>query len=301
MFRFNKVIVLVSFLVILTVIAIILIPTLIMKSLNELNHDQYGIAYNKYSREIDNKLYDEGRYYLPIPSEFFTFTKIVQSLYLIRNGDTDNRIMCLSKEGLEMRLGVTVQYQINKDDVFEIFQKFGKDEYHLDYFEHLIRQVIKDNCPIFTGSDYYHIRSTVEHYLEGKIKQMALTKSSGATIILIQLTSVNHPASYDAVNELKQQILQEKQTLLIQRNESMANALTELLTTQAQAEIKLMTAESTRTSLISNAYELSQVETNKWTQRVNNFRNLDAESIIKHLEYIITSTKQNIIWQNKAI
>ncbi len=283
----------------MAVTAAILIPTLITSSLNEVNHGEYGIAYNTYTKVVDyDKLYDEGRYYLSIPSKFFRFQRTVQSLYLTKDSAVgDNRILCFSSEGLGMILGITVQYQINRDQMFEIFREFGGEETYLDYLENLVRETIMNNCPKFNGSDYYHIRGVVEQHLENCTKEMVIAKNAKSTIILIQLSSVNHPLSYDSVNEAKQKLLQTQLTLLTQREENINDALTSLYTTQASVNISLIDANSQKQSLISKAQELSEVEDNKWKKKISNFNGYTNEEIIEQLQYMVKSTKPNIIWQ----
>ena len=274
-------------------LAVILIP----KSLKTLEHDEFGVRYNGLTERADRtKVYKQGRYLLTPASKFFKYKRTLQTLDL----SGVNEIECLTREGLNMKLDITTQYQIKEDNVFDIFDEYGEEANYVKYLNSITRDTIKDVCSNFTGEKYFFQRGVIELAIAKTLKGIYEIYKAYATSELVQLRNVMHPEPYEEANRQKQSVNQEKDRILSQRKELLTEANTELLLAKVNADIKLIQANAAANSIILEAQALAPAEQKKWQDRTdafvtikNRLGNTTIENYIEQYIKYFVLTKQD--------
>ena len=287
--------------IIITVIIFILTISLTVASFKKVHHDEFAIAYNPLTHSVDkSKIYKEGRYFLVLPSYFFKYKRTITSIEFSDNED----IQCLTKEGLNMFLSITVQYQIIEDKLFDIFEIYGKEEYWIKYLILKTKSTIKDTCGNFTGEDFFFNRGIIESNFTYALTQMYLLDYIEATIGFVQLKNVKHPPSYEVKNQEKQTIEQEKDRALSNREQQITVRTTKLLTQIKDNEIILIRANATAQSEIIKKTEQAKAIFAKYQERAISFSTIkyklsngtnNNEIIETFIKYLTIITQQNII------
>ena len=275
--------------------AIILSVILIPMSLNTIEADEIGIAYDHLTEELslnsEGKAYTEGRYVLTPASEFLTYKRTLQTL----DYETDP-IKCLSAEGLQMELRITLQYQIIQDDVMKILTNYGFETEWKEFLHSIAKDSLKDICSKYYAADYFNMRADIEKDLFNTTREYFQLSNAYAMVELVNLRNVKHPAFFVSANEDKQEIEQEKNRLLREREDLITKETTILLKTREETKIKLINANATSKAVIEKAQslvsgilgqaealgpaiiqkanDLAPAENNKWDARGQAFLNI---------------------------
>merc|ERR1719187_2794337 len=94
-------------------LTIILIPV----SIKQVAHDEYGVRYDGLTKKVHDDVYDEGKHVCTPQTKMITYDRTIQKLTV--------DAICLSSNGIEMEIGVDIQYLIPKSQVLDIFDEFG--------------------------------------------------------------------------------------------------------------------------------------------------------------------------------
>jgi len=285
--------------VIFIIIAITLILSLVLSSLNSINYDEYGIKYNTISRYIDyDKIYEEGLHVEDPDTKMFKYIRTIQSLNMTEDAVLD----CMTYEGLEMRLDITFKYQIQKNDLFDIFNDFAEEEYYTKFLKKFSRSVMKNVCPYFTGEDFFFKRGEIEIALGEELDKIFNEEDNDiySNYKSVQLRNVEHPERYKNANEEKQRVIQEADRAIKEREEKLTKEETILLTTIEDAEIKLIQANATSNAIIAEAEHIASAKYIKWKERAdafviikNSLGYTSGEEFLSYLKYIIISSAED--------
>jgi len=270
-------------------IGVLLIIILIPTSIADIAQTEIAIEYGRLDREITtDRVFTEGRYYNSLLHTFFRFNRTLQTLDL--SGEV--QIECLSSEGLDMRLDITTQYQINPDNLVDIFREYGLEENYVPYLNSITRDGIKDVCSNFTGQDFFLRRGEIETAITDALVIVYQESNSYSTSQLVQLRNVMHPSTYDQANREIQQIEQELDRLARERVEFLTRATTELLAAEENAEILRIQSEAEAGAIIVEADQLALAETELWTRRAqglqsirNGLNDTSDQAILDYLRY----------------
>eukprot|EP01083_Nonionella_stella_P200974 735512_1 len=96
-------------------LTIILIPV----SLKSVEHDEYAIRYDDLSKKLYPDVYLEGKYLFTPQTKMFKYSGLVQKMSI--------ELPCLTSNGIAVQLYVDIQYQIQKNQVFNAFTAFGEE------------------------------------------------------------------------------------------------------------------------------------------------------------------------------
>jgi len=241
-------------------------------------------------RIVNPDVLTEGRYIRPPSTKLFKYKRTLQSINL---AGADN-VWCLTSEGLNMQLDVLSQYQIIKENVFDIFAEFGEEAKWNRTLSSLMSRVIIDVCANTSGENFYFNRGQVERDILASGKQAFIDAPAYATLELVQLTNVLHPPEYQEATREKQEVDQEQERLLSARQQNVTDVQTNLLKAAADAQIAYIRALGVVQATLVEANLAAQAEIQKWTQRtlalkavkeqLGNITN--AELIDQYIRYI---------------
>lgn len=271
-------------------VSLLLLCILLPMSLHKIEADEVGIARNGLTEKIylnsEGKAFTEGRHVLTPASEFFLFKRTVQTLDF-----ESDPIRCLSSEGLQMELKITLQYELDTDHVMEVLTKYGKEETWKVYINTLARDALMDVCSNYTADDYFHYRAEIEKSLFDSAILYFEEGDTHARAVVLNLRNVQHPTNFVNSNQDKQEIEQEKDRLIREREDLVTKETTILLKAREEAKIKLINANATAEAtietalatvpatmakaeaygpaIINRATELAPAENQKWQKRAS--------------------------------
>lgn len=231
---------------------LLLLCILLPLSLHKIEADEVGIARNGLTEEIylaDNgNAFAEGRHVLTPASEFLIFKRTVQTLDF-----ESDPIKCLSSEGLQMELKITLQYELDTDHVMDVLTHYGLEESWKDYLTSLARDSLMDVCGNYTADDYFHYRADIEKNLFDDVTFYFREAETHAKPVVLNLRNVQHPGQFVTTNQDKQEIEQEKDRLVREREDLTTKETTLLLKAKEEAKIKIINANATAEAAVEKA------------------------------------------------
>jgi len=158
-------------------------------SFQVINHDEYGIKYNKVSRSVDtSKIYTEGRIYVQ-PGE--TMFKYQRRFVTVDFSDPSDAVDCISIDGIYVELLITFQYQIIQGELFDILWEFGQMGDYNNYITLLSRESIRQTCSYFSVNDFASARGSVEQTMQTNLGLDFNASTAHCTGGLLQLKNVD--------------------------------------------------------------------------------------------------------------
>jgi len=268
-------------------VGIILTCILLPLSVQNVDYNVYGIAYNNYTCTAKPEVYDEGKYFVGLATTMFLYTRVAKTVSM--TGDAG--IGCLTYDGIVVGLDVTFQYQNKKGELLDIFYNFGMEYALEDFIKTTARDSIRDTCATKTAQNFYEQRAAIEQSISATlISDMALAKAP-IVILALQLKNVNLPVELKTAIEEKQRSEQDIDNALNERAGALINAKTKLESAKVEAETLIIIAEAEATALLTEAEEKSTSITTVFKNRGSVYKfimtetNMDATTFVNDYLY----------------
>jgi len=255
-------------------IGVILTCILIPLSIQNVDYNQYGIAYNNYTCEAKMDVYDQGKYFVGLATTMFLYNRIAMTVEFTNN----NRVGCLTFDGIQVVLDVTFQYQIIKGELLDIFFDWGMESQIEDFLKNTARDSIRDTCATKTAQNFYEERGGIEQAMTAAlISDVALAKTH-IVIRALQLKNVELPVELKTAIEEKQRSEQDIDNALNERAGALINAKTKLETAKVEAETLIIVAEAEATAVLTEAEEKSTSITTVFKNRGSVYKFIMTET-----------------------
>lgn len=220
---------------------IILIPV----SIKNVAHDEYAIRYDDLTNQIHTDVYTEGKYVCTPQTTMFVYPNTIQKLSL----DFD----CLSSNGIEMYVEVDIQYQIPKNEVFEIFDEFGENNNLLSYLKLIAADSVRDSCGRYSAQNFYEVRAEIQSTIQSDMNVTAVNSQSHVEIITVVLSNFEFPAGLDSAIRDKRASENDIQIAENERAGAITEAETTLLTAEIGAEKLEIEAQAEVSAILNEA------------------------------------------------
>lgn len=121
---------------------------LIACSLSVLNYNEVGLNYSNWFKTMDNTTYTHGIHFIGLGHQFH---KYLISLSTIDFSNDKNStlppIVCRTMDGLKVTVEVSLQYRVEKENIFKIYSNYGDSELPILY--RTIIDVVNDVATMF--------------------------------------------------------------------------------------------------------------------------------------------------------
>jgi len=224
---------------------------LIIASFKKLNSTQYGLSYNVHKKQLADAAQAGGIHSGPPGFQFIKFPSTQITV------DVDG--ICNSRDGLEVAFQVTYQYQIPKEWVKPVIERY-RDFYNwATVVESAAVAALQHSCADYDILDFQQQRGIIQNTMEDRLRvRLEGPEKDGKTgvyakAISLQLRNLDLPDKYtNAVSE-KQAAAEDIQLAKNQRIQETTKANTRLLDALEQAKMILDTAENEANVTITEA------------------------------------------------
>lgn len=245
---------------------IILILGLVPASVERIEESEVGIEHHTVSREVNrDRVFEQGIYTLEPDSDMYRYTRILQRIDYLNSAG--NSIHCATNEGLDMDLDITLQFQIDIERLFDIFDVYGLEGDYRNFLQSFSANSLKNVCGQFNGQDFFERRGEIEQAFIAQLQQDYLTFDLGSDVRLIQLRSVTHPSEYVTANQEREQVLQELERVNRLRTQQITEAQTEQQLASVNANILIIQAQGTADGVLNQAQIQADAERIRWEER----------------------------------
>ena len=173
---------------------IIFIIIYLLISMDVVEPLEFGLPYNKFTKNIGKEAYENGRYIL---NPFKSFLKYPKNLVTIEFSDNKNAesspLQTRTGEGLSVTLSVSFQYQLIKEKIPDLYN-LANVYFHSTYVR-ISRDVILKVGGMFNATDYWMNRVKIAEIMKQTMDK-ELLKAYGHCVSL-QLLKIELPKTYE--------------------------------------------------------------------------------------------------------
>ena len=274
----------------LIIIFIILLFLHLLISMDVVEPLEYGLPYNKFTKNIGKSAYDSGRYILNL---FKSFLKYPKNLVTIEFSESKNAestpLQTRTGEGLSVILSVSFQYQLIKEKITDLYN-LANINFHSTYAR-ISRDVILKVGGMFNATDYWMNRIQIAEIMKINMDK-ELLKAYGHCVSL-QLLKIELPKTYeDSIVQTQVEI----QKINMRKFEQSAELIRQnslVIISEAEQKIRITNAtglaEASRIKAFANAnalnntinaenrmYKLAMEELNFTQEELLNYIYLDS-------------------------
>lgn len=271
-------------------IGILLTVILIPISIYDVSQEKYALRYDDLTKKVENKIYTEGKYLLTPETEMFYYNKVVKTLEF-----TD--LVCLSNDGIYITMNIDVQYQLRKEELFDIFWEYGVEKSLRSLLSDIVLDSVRDVCGKYHALDFPDKRNEIQSDMQNTLTIDLNLTNSHTDIQYLQLVNYEFPSELnDAIDE-KQIALQDIENANNEYDEKITQAETNYKTAEIQAETILNQAEGTATTIKTKANAEAESIAEQWNSRRNTYILL-MEEMEMNVDDFVSQYLYGVILQN---
>mmetsp|Transcript_20628 Transcript_20628/g.59754 ORF Transcript_20628/g.59754 Transcript_20628/m.59754 type:complete len:333 (-) Transcript_20628:1-999(-) len=228
---------------------------------------EYGLNYSLLTRKVERKTYPSGRYWIGPLNHFIRFPSIVTTVQFsdsgmqmdLSRGEVGEReLRSRTKDGLDVHIELSFQYQLAAESIYELYTTFGG---FYEYHNTLVRLAIDrltESATNFSATEFFTERTLIGRCMEEKMVK-DFEERLFATIFSFQLRTVGLPQAFeDAIQETevkKQDVL----VAMAEQNATRVSVETELMQAERRTRVTMNRAEGEAESvLLANAADIAQ-------------------------------------------
>jgi len=259
-------------------IGLLLLVILLPVSVKKVSHDEYGIRYDGLIKKVHSKVYDEGKHIFTPQTEMFIFGRTIQKI----NVD----LTCLSSNGIEMEIGVDIQYQIPKSQVFPIFEEFGEFG-NLKRYLHLVADdSIRDSIGKFTAKSFYESRAAIQSQIEEDMIESVKRAKARINVTTVVLSNYDFPEELNSAIASKRSAQNGIAVAESERDGELMEAQTAWLTAQINAEQMEIEAAGEVESILAEANAKATSVADVWSNRNSTYSNIKTTLGLNSTEFV---------------
>jgi len=253
-------------------------------SFGTLDPSEVGIRYNNNLVEIDqNKVYNNGRYFLGLGSWFVKFPAQLQTIEFNDEGFRGS-IAAWSKEKQTVNLDISFGFKIDRNRVIDIYRRYDHD--YAEVFAQIAVAVVKDVAIRYEASDFFVNRRAIAEQMKRTLR--VRLKEEYATLEVFNLRGIDIPDKFERKIVEKVVQAQEERTAEEIRLTNVLRAKIEVIKARGDAQINLTlsTAQAERKRLIQEATSLGQAKLREQEaisyQSLQSALGLPGENLLKY-------------------
>jgi len=217
--------------------------------------DEYVILQDWYTREVDDQVYETGRYYVGLGKEKITFPKSIQRIVFdIIPGSDD--IPITIDAPISAKLDAIFQYRLNKSFILDIYRDYQTFAAFKDALIFKIWAIVSESMSGITYEGLYFNRSIVNIAIYNGIKNNF--HNLGVISLNFQITEVEFPYSIKQSFDALQNAIIAQKVATEQQRAAMIQSQTQILQAYAQANISIIEANNDAEVMLIEAQAIAQ-------------------------------------------
>jgi len=216
----------------------------------------YGIRYNSLGKYAElETVYTPGRHFIGPWNSFLLFPATVKSVEFTSErrlaptpgGLRYPALHTRTKEGLALRIQVSLQYRLIKDDVGKLYSEFNTD--YEAMFVSVIRDTLIQVAANYEAVDLWERREHVGNQMQRRIdKALRVTYASCWGL---QLQVVELPGKFDASIVATQVQNQQVHTMLFAQQAAQVRAMTKVVEAEFDKKVKVIKAHGNASYMLT--------------------------------------------------
>jgi len=214
---------------------------LILFGFAALEATEFGLNYSWISKNISPNVKENGLYFIGIGHSFIKFPKTVQTIEFSQSKTaSQGPIQSRTSDGLEVTLEISFQYILQKDQIYQLYTKYGKNYNYI--FQNIAIHTLTEEATKYTAYNFFMDRGKIKDDFQFELNNV-FQKLCYSTIQFLQLRSVDLPNLFEASiqeSEVKKQDIQKAKA---EQNKIMIEVDTKIKAAEFQKNVIINKAE----------------------------------------------------------
>lgn len=219
-------------------------------SFDTLEPTEMGLKYNRVSVTVEPEVYNYGRFFLGLGRKFIKFPGTMQ---LIELKDSTS-LRAWSKEGQLIELDVSVDYRLERDNLYNLYRRYGED-YHTRLIQATIK-AIKLVTIQYEATDFFTSRDQIGDEMKASVSERF--DKEFVTLELFNLRNIDLPNGFEQKVVDKVVERQKVQIGLNLKEISLINANITVIRGEGDAEVDEILATANAESAVITQNALSE-------------------------------------------
>ena len=161
---------------------------LILFGFAALEATEFGLNYSWISKNISPNVKENGLYFIGIGHSFIKFPKTVQTIEFSKSKTaSQGPIQSRTSDGLEVTLEISFQYILQKDQIYELYTKYGKNYNYI--FQNIAIHTLTEEATKYTAYNFFMDRGKIKDDFQYELNNV-FQKLCYSNIQFLQLRSV---------------------------------------------------------------------------------------------------------------
>lgn len=228
---------------------------------------EYGLNYSLLTRKVEKKTYLPGphwigpfNYFIRFPSTVTTiaFADSAMQLDLGPGERGERELRSRTKDGLDVNIELSFQYQLQMDKLYELYTTFGGYPYYHQVFVRLAIDRLTECATLFTSPQFFTERTQIGHEMEAQLLKDFKARLF-STVFSFQLRTVGLPKPFeDAIQETEVK-KQDVRVAQAEQNSTRVQLQTQLMQAKRRTQVKANKASGFAQSVIlANSADIKQ-------------------------------------------
>jgi regulator of protease activity HflC (stomatin/prohibitin superfamily) len=214
---------------------------LLLAGFSSLEATEFGLDYSWIFKQISPEIRENGIHFLGICHSFIRFPKTVQTIEFSHERNANRGpILSRTSDGLEVRLEISFQYVLQPENVFKLYNKYGKD--YLKIFQNMAIHLLTEEATKYTAYNFFMDRGKIKDDFQYELDKI-FQQLCYSNIQFLQLRSVDLPSLFEASiqeSEVKKQDIQKAKA---EQNKIMIEVDTQIKAAEYQKNVIINQAE----------------------------------------------------------
>jgi hypothetical protein len=217
--------------------------------------NEYVLLQDWYTREVDNQIYETGRYYVGLGKEKITFPKSIQRIVFdIIPGSDD--IPITIDAPISAKLDAIFQYKLNRSFIMDIYDDYQTFAAFKDALIFKIWAIVAESMSGITYEGLYFNRSIVNNAIFNGIKNNF--DELGVLSLNFQITEVEFPYSIKQSFDALQNAIISQKVATEQQRATIIRAQTMIIEAYASANISIIEANNDAEVMLIHSQAVAQ-------------------------------------------
>lgn len=227
---------------------VILSCIIVIPSVSKVDTTEIAIRKNSWTGVVDlDDRYEAGRHWIGWSYRLIKYPKTIQTItYNPGNEATDMQLTSRTADGLAIDLDVSFQYKLRLEDLDQIYMEYEKD--YEPTIVRVSRSILRDVVANFTAIEFFTDRDVIGQEMEDALREECIEVY--IDIVMLQLTRIDLPDSFEAVLEEVEVARQQYEIALHNQAAALVEAETLVLLAEIQAEQVIVEAEGRAEALL---------------------------------------------------
>jgi len=236
-------------------------------SWSSLDFQEYGLDYNSWRHTVSTTAVGSGRYFLGVGHRFLVFPKVYQTIEYSPVPDaTAGPVQSRTKDGVEVILSVSFQYQLKQENIYDLFELYGLEMDGLDddeeepykrVFSYVARDILTDVSTEYNAFEFFSNRTNIGDRMWRELRSV-YERDYFATVVFFQLKDVDLPDQFEHAIQDAEVSRQYQQRAREIQTKAEIEAQTSVIQAQYSAQIMRQEAGAqANATLLQNHYDIA--------------------------------------------